>query len=204
MNLLVSFIIAFILSALSSLPTGLITLNIMQRAIESSKKAAIMMALGSTLPEFVYTYIALYGFDFFNDNISIGQDIQITATIIFFLLAVYFLTKKSEKPNLTPSKKDDYFNFGRGFLVAAMNILVIPFWIFIALWLQTYGFSFVTSAEIIFFSIGSALGALLIFLAYAELGHLIFQKLGTIVRYTNKAIGISFLLLGIYQITQFI
>lgn len=174
----------------------------MQRAIESGKKAAILMAFGATLPEFFYTYIALYGFDFFNNNTVVNEHIQLIATIIFFLLATYFLSKKPEVQRLEKNEKENYFDFGRGFLIGTMNLLIIPFWIFIAIWLQSYDFTFLTQSEIILFSLGAALGALLVFLAYAELGHLVLQKIGTVIKYTNKVVGLMFLGLGVYQLTQ--
>ncbi|MFT5168429.1 MAG: threonine/homoserine/homoserine lactone efflux protein [Saprospiraceae bacterium] len=202
MSLYAYFITAFLLSALGSVPVGIITLTIMKRTIEASKQAGLMIALGATIPEFIYTYVALYSFDFLNDNIEINQNIQIATIIVFFSLAIYYLLKKVVAPKMI-NPKDNYFDFFRGVLVAFMNLLVLPFWVFIALWLKSYEFYFSTQSQMLTFSLGSALGALVIFLAYVQLGVFIIKKKNTIILYTNKIVGVIFLSLSFYQLIQF-
>jgi len=201
MNIALYFIISFIISALGSLPTGLITLTVMQRAVDAGKKAGYMLSFGATVMEFVYTYIALYGLTFFQENVATNYYLQVFATVVFFAFGAYNLSKES-KPPAKPNKKYDYFDFGRGILVAAMNVLIIPFWLFIAIWLSSYDMRFDTQTNIITFSIGSALGALVVFIGYAELGRFIIGRIGKIVKYTDKVVGIVFLILGVYQVTQ--
>lgn len=203
MNIALYFIISFIISAIGSLPTGLITLTIMQRTLEAGKKAGYMLSFGATVMEFVYTYIALYGLTFFQESVATNYYMQIFATIVFFGFGFYNFFKES-KPPTAPTNDYDYFDFGRGFLVATMNVLIIPFWLFIALWLANYDMTFDTQTNIIVFSIGSALGALAVFIGYAELGHYILARIGKIVKYTNKIVGVIFVILGIYQLTQLV
>ena len=201
MNIALYFIISFIISAIGSLPTGLITLTIMQRTLEAGKKAGYMLSFGATVMEFVYTYIALYGLTFFQESVATNYYMQVFATVVFFGFGFYNFFKESNPPT-TPSNDYDYFDFGRGFLVATMNVLIIPFWLFIALWLGNYEFTFDTQTNIIVFSIGSALGALAVFIGYAELGHYILARIGKIVKYTNKIVGVIFVILGFYQLSQ--
>lgn len=201
MDIALYFIISFIISALGSLPTGLITLTVMQRAVDAGKKAGYMLSFGATVIEFVYTYIALYGLTFFQENVATNYYLQVFATFVFFGFGFYNLFKES-KPPTTVASAYDYFDFGRGFLVATMNVLIIPFWLFIAIWLSSYNIDFDTQTKIITFSIGSALGALVVFIGYAELGHYILGRIGQIVKYTDKVVGIVFLILGVYQCFQ--
>ena len=201
MSLILYFLISFIISAIGSLPTGLITLTVMQRTVEAGKKAGYMLSFGATVMEFVYTYIALYGLTFFQESVATNYYMQVFATVVFFAFGIYNFFKESQPP--TTLKNDyDYFDFGRGFLVATMNVLIIPFWLFIALWLSGYDMTFDSQANIIVFSIGSALGALAVFIGYAELGHYILARIGKIVQYTNKIVGVIFVILGIYQLGQ--
>lgn len=183
------------------MPTGLITVTVAQRTIEAGKKAGYMLSFGATVIEFIYTYIALYGLTFFQENVATNYYMQVFATVVFFAFGLYNFFKESQPPTTT-SDNYDYFDFGRGILVAAMNILIIPFWLFIALWLSGYDMIFDSQANIIVFSIGSALGALAVFIGYAELGHYILARIGKIVKYTNKIVGVVFVILGIYQLTQ--
>jgi hypothetical protein len=139
--------------------------------------------------------------DFFLQNAGVNSYINLLAMLVFFTLGAYHLFKKT-KPILDSKGEYKTFDFIKGILLASMNMLIIPFWIFLALWLKTYGFVFSSSAEILVFSIGSALGALLIFLVYTWLGSFIVNKIGKISFYTNKTVGLLFLILGIYQLTQ--
>lgn len=173
----------------------------MQRTLEAGKKAGYMLSFGATVMEFVYTYIALYGLTFFQESVATNYYMQVFATVVFFGFGFYNFGKESQPPT-APKEKYDYFDFGRGFIVATMNVLIIPFWLFIALWLSSYDMTFDNQTNIIVFSIGSALGALAVFIGYAELGHFILARIGKIVKYTNKIVGVVFVILGIYQLFQ--
>lgn len=201
MNLVTYFIIALILSFLGSLPIGLISLSIVQRTLEKGRQAGLMIALGATIMEFVYTYLALISLDLFAENNEIGNYIKIIATFVFFILAFYYLLKKNA-PKIQASTSYDYFDFLRGFIVGMMNLLIVPFWIFLGIWLKTYGYTFVQQDELIFFSLGAALGALLAFILYVWGSEMVMKKTDSINQYTNKIVGFIFLGLGIFQLVS--
>lgn len=202
MEALVYFFTAFGLSALGSIPPGLITLTIMQRTIHAGRKAGLMVALGASIPEFVYAYVAMISLRFFQENIAIEQGIQGFATVVFLALGSYYLLKESKPPQLEVSPQKNRRNFIQGLWSGVVNMLIIPFWIFIGSWLSTYDFVFSDSFLVVVFSLGAALGAFVVFLMYAELGNFLLRRLGDIVRYTNKAVGLIFLGLGFYQLIQ--
>lgn len=201
LDLLLYFSIALILSWLGSLPIGLITLTITQKTIEKGKKAGWMIAFGATIIEFAYTYIALLSLDLFTENTNIGRYIKIFATVAFFGMGIYFLLKKN-KTNLSPVKAYDYFDFLRGIIVGMMNMLIIPFWIFLGIWLESNGVPLHQHIDRISFSIGAALGALIAFWMYIWLSTFITKKIKTINQYTNKAVGVLMLGLGLFQLIQ--
>ena len=120
---------------------------------------------------------------------------------VFFALGFYHLLKKT-KTILDSKGEYKTFDFIKGILLAAMNLLIIPFWIFLAIWLKSYGFDFNSTSQILVFSLGSALGALVIFLLYTKLGRFVVNKIQKVSFYTNKTVGVLFLLLAMYQFTQ--
>ena len=195
------FFIAFGLSALGSLPIGMITLKVTEKTIHNGYRSGVMVSLGATVIEFLYTFIALMSIDFFVQNVSVNVYINLLAMIVFFVLGVYHFSKKTK---LILESEGEYktFDFIKGILLASMNMLIIPFWIFLALWLKNQGFEFSSMSLIFVFSTGSALGALLVFLLYIWLGRFIVNKIRTVSFYTNKAVGLVFLILGIYQLIQ--
>ena len=94
MNLILYFSIALVLSFLGSLPIGLITLTITQKTIQNGRHSGLMIALGATIMEFIYAFIALLSLDLFTQNTSTRNYIKIFATAIFLALGFYFLWKK--------------------------------------------------------------------------------------------------------------
>lgn len=201
MNLAIYFLIAFLLSALGSMPIGMITLKIVEKTIHDGYRSGVMFSLGATVIEFLYTYIALTSMDFFLDNVEVNSFFNIVAMTVFFSLGFYHLFKKT-KTVMDSEGEYNTFDFFKGTMLASMNMLIIPFWIFLAIWLKNYNVEFSSNTQILVFSIGAGLGALLIFLLYSRLGKFIVQRIQKVASYTNKTVGILFLLLGIYQLIQ--
>ncbi len=201
MDLIFYFFVALGLSFLGSLPIGLITVTVIQKTIEKGRKSGLMIAMGATIMEFVYSYIALNSLDFFTENLTIGNYIKMFATALFFILGIYHFFKKTSK-ELKTAAAYDYFDFLRGFVVGMMNMLIVPFWIFLGIWLESNGMVFENQPCIIWFSFGAALGAFLAFLAYIWFSGIIVNKVATINQYTNKVVGVLFLGLGIFQLIE--
>lgn len=201
MDLLYYFFVSFIISFLGSLPIGLISLTVVQRTIAKGKHAGLMIAAGATIMEFVYTFIALKSLDLFAENLELGNYIKIISTIVFFIIGAYYFFKQPTEVS-KPTKAYDYFDFLRGFIVGLMNLLIVPFWIFIGIWLQSNGMVFDNNVCIANFSTGSALGAFLAFLLYIWSSGLIGNRLNKINAYTNKIFGLLFFGLGVFQLIQ--
>lgn len=205
MSILLLFIITFLISALGSTPPGLINLVVMKRSIAAGRVAGVFTALGTFIPEFVYTYIAVYGYLAISESETIGHNFQIAGAVVFLSLAAFYFFQApvESMPDLANrGSKKHFTNFQRGFLTAAVNLLVVPFWAFIAVSLHTYGYEFQSQSELITFALGSALGALLMFMVYARLGYLIVHRMEKMVRYTNKFLALVFFVLGIYQLVR--
>ncbi len=201
MSLTAYFFVAFGVSALGSLPIGMITLKVAEKSIHDGYRSGLMVSMGATVIEFLYTYIALMSLDFFVQDISVNLYINLIAMAMFFALGFYHLLKKT-KTILVGDGEYKTFDFIKGIMLASMNMLIIPFWIFWAVWLKKYGFDFLSNNQILVFSIGSALGALVIFMLYSRLGKLVVNKIQKVSLYTNKVVGLLFLLLAVYQLIQ--
>lgn len=201
MDLLYYFFVSLVISFLGSLPIGLISLTVVQGTIAKGKHAGLMIALGATIMEFVYTFVALKSLDLFAENIEWDNYIKIISTIVFFTLGGYYFFKQPSAVS-KPEARYHYFDFLRGFVVGFVNLLIIPFWIFIGVWLQSNGMVFDNNVCIINFSIGSALGALFAFILYIWFSGYIEGHLQQINQYTNKIFGLLFIGLGIYQLVQ--
>jgi threonine/homoserine/homoserine lactone efflux protein len=205
MNWIELFFIAFGISLLGTIPIGLITLAITERSITKGFKYGFIIGLGATVMEFVYTYVAITCLDALTENISIGRNIKIVSIIIFIVLAILFLSKKPKQPNKSIALQENLvLEFFKGIGVGAMNFLIIPFWLFIGVWLRSNEIVVIGVGEITLFSIAAALGALVVFIGYGVLAHYISNKLEMVTKYTNKLVGVVFLILAIIQAAQLI
>jgi len=203
MDIVYYLVASVVISFLGTLPIGLITLTIAQRTITQGKNAGMKVALGATIMEFVYTFIAVKALDFFNENVQLNQSIKIASAILFLMVGLYLLFKKPKK-EIEIKGKESYKNFIAGLIVGTMNFLIVPFWIFFGLLLESYGMAFEDYSKLVVFSIGSALGALLGFILYIWFSALIKEKLTAVTKYTNKIFGILFLILSLVQFLQLI
>jgi len=203
MDIVYYLVASVVISFLGTLPIGLITLTIAQRTITQGKNAGMKVALGATIMEFVYTFIAVKALDFFNENVHLNQSIKIVSAILFLIVGLYLLFKKPKK-EIEIKGKESYKNFIAGLIVGTMNFLIVPFWIFFGLLLESYGMAFEDYSKLVVFSIGSALGALIGFILYIWFSALIKEKLTAVTKYTNKIFGILFLILSLVQFLQLI
>lgn len=201
MTLLKYFIIAFLLSALGTIPIGLITLTIAQKTITKGKQAGWQVALGATIMEFIYTLIALYGLDALSVENSWNTYLKMGTSLLFLILGIHYLSKSSSELKKA-NDSNQRIDFLQGIGVGMMNVLIVPFWLVLGLWLQSNGLAFEQHKELFSFSIGAALGALLIFGVYIEGSLLLLGKSQKITKYTNKIIGSLFLGLALFQLSQ--
>jgi threonine/homoserine/homoserine lactone efflux protein len=201
MNLIYFFLFGVLFSAIGATAPGLINLAVAERTIKRGFRPGVMVAFGASVTEFLYTFIAIFFIDVIIKNAVIGQSIRWIAVFVFIGLGVFYLIKKPgvvKTSEVGSSRK----HFGYGSLIAAMNMLIIPTWIFLGLWLRSNGFDFRNLLDILFLSLGSAAGAFLVFLGYVYLGKYIVDKIENISRYTNKALGFIFLSLATVQLIR--
>lgn len=198
MNLLYLFLFGVIFSALGAIPPGLINLAAAERTITRGYRAGIMVSLGAGVTQLIYTFIAVYFIDTIIKNAIITETINWIAGIVFLCLGLFYIVKKV-KARQPVKNTSDSKHFGYGIGIAAMNFLIIPTWIFVSIWLKGNGYDFTHLREILFISLGSAVGAVLIFVGYVRMGRYIIRKMSRIIKYTNRFLGIVFLSLAAYQ-----
>ena len=192
----------FFLSLLGSIPIGMITLTILARTIHAGKKAGIAVALGATVAEFTYTYIALKFLKLLLGTSMVSVSIKLVSLVLFIGLGVYYLKRiRNDQFNLKPPvelyQKQDFL---KGLIVGFLNMLIIPFWLVVGAALEDRGLSFDDQQKVIVFSLAAAFGALVVFLLYVRMVKLISRRIEHAIKYTDRAVGVLFLGLAIFQI----
>lgn len=198
MNLLHLFLFGVVFSALGAIPPGLINLAAAERTITRGYRGGLMVSLGAGVTQLIYTFVAVYFIDIIIRNAIITETINWIAGIIFLVLGLFYIVKKVKKIQPVRNTSDSK-HFGYGMAVAAMNFLIIPTWIFVSVWLKGNGYDFTHLREILFISLGSAIGAVFIFVGYVRMSRYIILKMSRIIKYTNRFLGFVFLSLAAYQ-----
>ncbi|MFK8161709.1 MAG: LysE family transporter [Lewinella sp.] len=195
-------LIGFFLSFLGTLPPGLITLTITQTTISEGKSAGFKNALGATIPEFLYTYVALVGIDFLLDHADIGRYIQWASVVVFLALGLWFWFAKPPEIGTVPVVANHRKFFLRGLTAGFFNFLIVPFWVVVVGWLRANDYVIDGQQVFLGFSLAGALGAFLAFVLYIELGAVILRRFQTAAVYVNRVVGGLFLGLFAYQLWE--
>lgn len=196
------FLIAFVISLFGTIPIGLIAVTVVDHTISKGQRAGIMIALGASFFEFFYTYVALVGLDFMATHEQYDHYIQVATCIIFFALGLYFFFSKTPAKKETEVKNDDQRVFWKGFITGSMSIAIIPFWVFIGLFLKTCDIIMISAVDRIAFSIGSAFGAFAIFVGYAVVSKKIVERFAWASKMSNRVSAFVLFGLGFIQLIR--
>ncbi|MEZ4688287.1 MAG: LysE family transporter [Bacteroidia bacterium] len=192
-----------LVSFIGSLPMGLINLTVAETAISRGIRAALLLALGAVLVEFLQILVALFFADWFTSDPDRKFWIGIIGSIVFVCAGLYYLIKKSEAPHLKTDESTRSGNaFLRGLGLSAVNMLAIPFWLVLSSYSHSRGWLSNEPLLMVMFALGAVLGTFALFVAYARLGLFILRRSTIISQYAGKAIGLIFLVLGSWQLVR--
>lgn len=115
---------------MATVPPGLLNMNAAKTSVEKGKNNGIIFSLGVSTMIMMQAYIAVLISKFLYNNPEIIDLLMKIALGIFTFLAVYFFVMaKKIKPNkiriVKMSKKNSFF---KGMLLAALNLLTIPYY----------------------------------------------------------------------------
>lgn len=201
MTHLLFFIIGAGFSALGAIPPGMINLAVAERSITKGLKSGLIVSVGAGLTEFIYTFIAIFFIDNLLKNSIFNGLIQWVMLGVFLGFGIFYLLKKTVVVQNTP-KTSNRMNFGFGILIAGMNMLIIPTWLFLGVWMRSNGYDFQNLLDIFMIALGSATGATFVFGGYARMGRFIVGRLDKFTRFTSRFVGFVFLILAAVQMIR--
>lgn len=115
---------------LASLPPGLLNMNAAKTSVNKGKKNGITFGLGVGVMVLLQAYLAVRISKYLSRNPEIIEWLMEAALVIFGVLAVFFFIKATKQPDdpkeLVDGKKRG--SFSKGFLLAALNLLTIPYY----------------------------------------------------------------------------
>lgn len=151
----------------TSLP-GLLNMYSAKISMTQGKKNAFLFAAGVSLAILIETLIALVFARFLDKNPDIITILQKVVLGVFISTTIYFffiakdVSKKSvnEKVN---SKRNLFF---RGFLLSAINLLPVPYWVYISITFSSFNWFTFSHLSVFATVIGSTIGAFFVMAVY--------------------------------------
>ena len=180
---------------------GMLNMTALKIRLDNSKIESVKFAIGASLVVFFQAGIALFFADYFVKNPKIIEILKIVGVFVFLALAVffYFLSRKKIKTKDDESNKN-YFT--RGLAMSALNMLAIPFYLGVSLFLVSESKIVTIQPYILLFVIGAVIGSFLLFYTYILLAKIIIKKISFIATNINIILSLLFLILGILTLIK--
>ena len=152
----------------STMIPGLLNMYSAKISMTEGKKNAILFALGVTLAYTIETIIALIFAKYLDRNPDIIAILQKVVLGIFVSVTIYFFfiakdVRKQPIDTKTHSKKNRFF---LGFLLSAINLLSIPFWVYVSITFSSFNWFTFSKLNIIATVIGASIGVFLVMGTY--------------------------------------
>ena len=141
MALFYNLLIGFLGSFIGVLPPGLINMYAAKISMKEGRKRALLFSVGVCITVMLQTYIALILARYIGRHPDVVSMLQKVALGIFISLTIYFIfiakdTRREIRDHNEHSKKNRFF---LGIFIAILNILPIPYWIYLSITFSAFG-----------------------------------------------------------------
>nr|WP_299339783.1 LysE family transporter [Allomuricauda sp.] len=129
-HLLILFFATFSAAFMATVPPGLLNMNAAKTSVEKGKLNGVIFSLGVSSMIMVQAYISVLISKFLYNNPEVIDMLLKIALGVFAFFAIYFFVtakkkKKGSMKSVKVSKKNSFF---KGMLLAALNLLTIPYY----------------------------------------------------------------------------
>lgn len=151
-------------SFLGSLQLGPVNLFVINSVLYNNKRSAFLVAVGGSIPEFIYCSLAVYANQFLLQSSVFRIVFQIVFILTLVVIGGLFWLKKPSSVKIegasTKAETNDPKYFIKGFSLAALNPQLLPFWMFVHVYVNSVKLLQTQSTARNFsFILGSGLGA---------------------------------------------
>lgn len=200
MNFLLFLLVAMI-SFAGSIHVGAVSLAVVQTTISRNLWSGIWVAIGGSIPEFIYAFFALEGLLYLQENQPVLDALNISIIPIFLILGIiYFFQKDQELLLNTQQPNRNKLVFFKGFSLGMLNPQLLPFWFFTLVYLSKYFIINDLSSKTAFV-LGTGIGAFIILFIFAHLAHRFQTSINKFLkRYSaNRIMGYIFISMAMMQ-----
>jgi len=193
--LLLTFVVAIVVSFLGYIPPGNINLTAMQLSINKNIKQAVIFITTFSIFEAFFTYILMRFAAWFAEKESVLHLLNWALIGVFILLGL--LTWNKTKHN-APLQKEytKGASIRTGILLGIFNPIQIPFWAIVGTYVIGHGWITTEGLGLHIFALGSGIGAFSCLYVYAHFAKFIQKKFSLSSKLINHAIALVFFTLA--------
>ena len=194
-------VVASVISFLGSLQLGPVNLYVINTTLAKGKSAALLCALGGSLPEFLYCGAAVYAGDVLQDNPIFNLVLNYTFIAVLVLVALVFYFKAPTQDDFKEPenfKKQPVVYILKGFTLAILNPQLLPFWLLVRGYLTSNSvLNIQTAPQKLAFILGAGVGAFLLLFFFVMMVEKYRQTIFKWINNRNYFKALSFLFFGL-------
>ena len=168
MSGVINFFVGYIAAFVGLIPPGLLNMTAAKIGVKQGRKPAVIFSFGVLLVVCIQTLVGIFFARYLEGYTAVVDVLQKVALGIFLALTFYFfvLAKDSRREVPKGVKKSGANRFLYGLLLAAINLLPIPYWVYISISFSAFGWFFFDPSLVIWALIGSGSGTMSMLLLY--------------------------------------
>lgn len=168
MGAAINFLVGYLAAFIGLIPPGLLNMTAAKIGVKQGRKPALIFSLGVLLVVCIQTGIGLLFARYLERHPEIVAILQKVALGIFLALTFYFfvLAKDSRREVPQGVKRSKTNRFLYGVLLGILNVLPIPYWVYISISFGAFGWFFFDPAIIGWAILGSGLGTFSMLMLY--------------------------------------
>ncbi len=168
MSGVINFFVGYIAAFVGLIPPGLLNMTAAKIGVKQGRKPAVIFSFGVLLVVCIQTLVGIFFARYLEGYTAVVDVLQKVALGIFLALTFYFfvLAKDSRREVPKGVKKSGANRFLYGLLLAAINLLPIPYWVYISISFSAFGWFFFDPSLVVWAVIGSGLGTMSMLLLY--------------------------------------
>jgi len=202
-KLLKVFLWGLMISALGTLPLGVLNIAAMQISVSEGLKNAIYFSCGAVLIEVFYVRLSLVGMDWVRKQKKLLKWMDWIALAIVVALAIgSFYAASQPQQEKNSLLQNNMPRFLLGLLMSAINPAQIPFWFGWSTILFTKKILMPDARQYNFYIVGIGIGSIIGLSVFVFGGQLLVDKLNTNQRLLNYIIGGIFTFTALFQLIQ--
>ena len=202
MDVIISFLVAFIFSFIGTLPPGSLNIMVIQLGLDHKMDVAWRFALAVALIEYPYAWVAVKFENLITSSPVITENFQIITGVVMLLLGITSLIASRKSSSI--ATRFNQSGFRRGLLLGVLNPMALPFWVAMTAYIRSRGWTDLSSNyELHFYLLGVSLGTLVVFMIFAYLAK-------RVMSYFNESKilriipGITLVALGVYALIDYL